>query len=550
MIGWRFLISCLLVLGLLTSWPAQAEDPPASLVGRVAAVDGVLTVRSAGEWRDAAVNHPIASGMAVRTTPQGRAVLRIGAETIALAAGTELDLTRLAAGDLRIVLRQGRIGVRLSPLDPVGKTEIDIARGSVRLLSAGDYDITAGDGHLPARIAVFSGSAHFVGKGTDSVTAAGSVTVLGGGSPPAVSHDSAIADGFVAWWRPAAGDDANGQAVRYLSPDMTGYATLDASGSWETVDGYGAVWFPTTVPADWAPYRDGHWRWIAPWGWNWIDAMPWGFATSHYGRWASIPGADPGTERWGWVPGSRIAHPVYAPALVAFLGTAGVGLSCPDASGPAVAWFPLAPGEPYWPGYTSDLNTIRRINDGVVADVSTIGPAVNGGPPADIVNGKYRNRRFATVVPRPVFVAGRPVAPALVQLPDQRLDNAPLLAGSPLIMPPAPHPAAIATASAAARPRLARVLHTAGRMVQAHRPATPTRAATLVRAGRGRLRVRLATSSHWRVPAGHLVRPHPIAAERVRELRGNGRIRRIHHAAGPGHHRSGHMAAIRHLRGA
>src|SRR6266540_4045215 len=81
-----------------------------------------------------------------------------------------------------------------------------------------------------------------------------------------------------------------------------------------------------------ATSRYGRWRWIAPWGWSWIDDMRWGFAPSHYGRWASIPEADPldpsaqGPERWGWVPGRRIADPVYAPALVAFLGTARVGL--------------------------------------------------------------------------------------------------------------------------------------------------------------------------------------------------------------------------------
>src|SRR5207245_4336970 len=143
-------------------------------------------------------------------------------------------------------------------------------------------------------------------------------------------------------------------------------------------------WFPNTVPDGWAPYRVGHWRWIAPWGWSWIDDMQWGFAPSHYGRWAVIAEADeldpsaPGSARWGWVPGMRVADPVYAPALVAFLGTAGVGLSYPDATGPAVAWFPLAPGDIYWPGYTSDSDAIARLNESAVPDVATIEPGVNG----------------------------------------------------------------------------------------------------------------------------------------------------------------------------
>ena len=93
---------------------------------------------------------------------------------------------------------------------------------------------------------------------------------------------------------------------------MTGWEALDANGSWETVADLGAVWCPTSLPEDWAPYRYGHWRWVMPWGWNWVDDMPWGFAPSHYGRWARL------NERWGWVPGDRVAQPAYAPALVDF----------------------------------------------------------------------------------------------------------------------------------------------------------------------------------------------------------------------------------------
>src|SRR5439155_7042717 len=136
-----------------------------------------------------------------------------------------------------------------------------------------------------------------------------------------------------------------------------------------SADGYGAVWFPL-VADDWAPYRQGHWRCTQMWGWTWIDDAAWGFAPSHYGRWARIAAADPldpsaaGEARWGWVPGALDAEPAYAPAVVAFLGTARVGLSYADALGPAVGWFPLAPGEIYWPSYTKDPAAITRLNPG------------------------------------------------------------------------------------------------------------------------------------------------------------------------------------------
>ena len=45
------------------------------------------------------------------------------------------------------------------------------------------------------------------------------------------------------------------------------------------------MWMPNGVAADWAPYRYGHWVWISPWGWTWVDDASWGFAPFHYGRW-------------------------------------------------------------------------------------------------------------------------------------------------------------------------------------------------------------------------------------------------------------------------
>lgn len=532
-----FLIACLFLLTSFAAFPAVAADQPAPRVGRVSAVDGILALRQAGgEWIDSGINAPVAAGMSVRTAPQGRAVLRVGPETIALAGGSEADLARLDGGTMEIVLRQGRIGVGLAALDPVHSIEIDLPNGGVWLVAPGAYDIGAGDEHAPARIAVLAGRARFVGKGLDTVIAGGSAAQLSGKDPVEQQLAAATPDDFTAWWR-TAGGPADPQALQHVSAEMTGYEALDGNGRWETDPVYGAVWFPDVASADWAPYRNGHWRWIAPWGWTWIDEMPWAFAPSHYGRWARISEIDPldpsepGPARWAWVPGKPVANPVYAPALVAFLGTAGVGLSYPDASGPAIAWFPLAPGEAYWPGYTNDLEAIRRVNQPVVADVATIGAAVDGRPPAAIVNGAYQNRRFARVVPRPVFTAGRPVRPALLTLPDMRLENAPLLAGSPQIgPPPAPVEAAQAagphsrTAVAAAIVAL-RATHDLVRTLARHDRPALAHAAALVRQRFARGSIRLAVRSHW-VKLRHW-RSHVIAV--ASHVRPRLRLAVVHH---------------------
>jgi hypothetical protein len=153
---------------------------------------------------------------------------------------------------------------------------------------------------------------------------------------------------------------------------MTGYAALDGNGTWTNDPAYGPVWIPTAVATDWAPYHDGHWAWIEPWGWTWVDDAPWGFAPFHYGRWAWLRGR----SHWGWVPGQvAVARPVYAPALVAFVagGSGGTrwGVSLSNGA-PGVAWLPLAPGEAYRPGYRVSPRYVTRVNQTIVVRNTTI----------------------------------------------------------------------------------------------------------------------------------------------------------------------------------
>ena len=82
--------------------------------------------------------------------------------------------------------------------------------------------------------------------------------------------------------------------MKYVSREMIGYEDLDEYGTWRPAPGYGMVWYPRAVAAGWAPYRDGHWAWVEPWGWTWVDEAPWGFAPFHYGRWVYVGGAGHG----------------------------------------------------------------------------------------------------------------------------------------------------------------------------------------------------------------------------------------------------------------
>jgi len=94
---------------------------------------------------------------------------------------------------------------------------------------------------------------------------------------------------------------------------MDGYSDLDENGSWQDEPEYGHVWYPNNVEPDWAPYSNGYWNYVGPWGWTWVGYEPWGFAPYHYGRWNYFGG------RWGWCPVPIMVRDLRA-AFVGFFG--------------------------------------------------------------------------------------------------------------------------------------------------------------------------------------------------------------------------------------
>jgi hypothetical protein len=140
-----------------------------------------------------------------------------------------------------------------------------------------------------------------------------------------------------------------------------------------------------------------------------VDAAPWGFAPFHYGRWVSL------RSGWGWVPGRYVARPVYAPALVAFVGGTGWDVSLSLGRGP-VCWFPLGPREAYVPSYRVSANYVHAVNL----------PHVNVTN-ATAGNIRYVNRDVpgaVTAVSHDTFVRAQPVARGAIAVPRERLQGA------------------------------------------------------------------------------------------------------------------------------
>jgi hypothetical protein len=199
---------------------------------------------------------------------------------------------------------------------------------------------------------------------------------------------------------------------------------------------------PNDTPADWAPYHDGHWIWQAPWGWTWVDDAPWGFAPYHYGRWAYVD------DSWAWVPGPMVVSepPVYAPALVAFVGGGGgpdwsVALTVGGVAAAGCAWFALGPGEAWHPGWGGwSPQYYDRVNRNIVVNNVTVNKTVNVTNITNItnINKTYVNFRAPhaiTAVPASAFVHGQPVSRFAQRVDPQQWRNAHVMPGTPGIAP-------------------------------------------------------------------------------------------------------------------
>jgi hypothetical protein len=454
---------------------AQASDPPAR-VGRISYLEGTVSYHAAdqGDWSPATLNYPVIAGQSYWTEPRSLLELQVGPAEFRLDEGTALDVLLLDDSGSRLRLDQGVINIHLRSAGQ-GWVQVVTPAGYIDLVEPGSYDIdvghpTADHSPEPERVTVLEGRAGVnAARGRLEVRAGESAVIAG--DPPSFTMEAARPTAFDDWALQRERREVVRESERYLSPDMTGYQDIDDYGEWHRDPAYGAVWFPANVQPGWEPYRFGHWAFVPPWGWTWIDDAPWGFAPFHYGRWVDIEG------RWGWWPGTVVARPVYAPALVAFIGGAGFGVAVAGAALPAVAWVPLAPYEVYRPYYRASPVYVRNVNVTTVhATVINNITTINNVNTVNVTRvSEYRNQRAATVVPAAAFTHAAPVHQATVALPHDQLAQAQVTPTLAHLQPSAASRAGVAT------PAAARIVP------QANAPATiapatpPARAAALER---------------------------------------------------------------------
>jgi hypothetical protein len=417
--------SLVLLLAIASAAVMLAQTDPPGRVGRLSYMNGAVSFRPGDieDWVEADVNRPLTTGDHLWIDEGARAELNIGSAALRLNSRTAFEFMNLDDGATQIRLTEGSLNIRVRSLEQGETFEIDTPNLAFSVLRPGEYRIDVNPNSETTRITVRGGEGEVAGGGQSfTVHAREQAQVSGGdslsynvlGAPPPDEWDS--------WCDARDRHDDQSQSARYVSREMVGYQDLDDNGDWRNEPDYGPVWVPRAVPAGWAPYHYGHWVWVEPWGWTWVDDAPWGFAPFHYGRWAYIGGY------WGWVPGPVAVRPVYAPALVAWVGGSRFSLAISVGRGPGIGWFPLGPRELYVPTYRASPRYVNRVN---VTNTTITNINVTN---INVTNVRYVNREApgAVMAVRQDAFGSRRLQDGAIRVRQEDIRSAEVMNGAPI----------------------------------------------------------------------------------------------------------------------
>ena len=425
------------------------DDPP-SRAARLSFTSGPVSFQPAGtdDWVSIVANRPVTTGDKLWTDKGARAELRFGVSAVRIGDETGFSFLNLDDQTAQIRLTEGSINIRVKRLDENETIEIDTPNLAFTVLRPGSYRITVNEAGDSTFIKVHGGDGEVTGGGSAySVHADQSGTFSGIDQLSADIENYGDDDDFDKWCSERDHKWDHSNSARYVSDDVVGYEDLDDYGGWRPVPEYGTVWFPHTTVVGWAPYRYGHWAYVAPWGWTWVDDAPWGFAPFHYGRWVVVGGV------WGWVPvaprpvvySAAYVRPVYAPALVAWVGGAhwGVGVSVGGPPAVGVAWFPLGPRDVYCPSYHVSQRYVERVNvsNTVIINRTQVTNVYNNvyvNKSVNVSNITYQNQHInnaVTATSRDTFTNARPVHNNIIRVNERDLTAAPVAPTGPAVVP-------------------------------------------------------------------------------------------------------------------
>ena len=398
------------------------NDPPGRAV-RLQYMSGSVSIQPNGteDWVAATLNRPLTNSDNIWTDKQSRAELNVGTGLLRMGDETSLTLTNIRDSTVQVQLHQGTLSVHVRHLAGGEIYEIDTPNMAFTVQKSGDYRFDVDPNSDATVVTVRKGEGDATGDGPGVRVRSDEQVRFSGGT--SLTHTVAEAppyDGFDSWCGVRDKRLDSSLSARYVAQGTVGYEDLDDYGVWREVPPYGPVWVPTAVAPGWAPYSFGHWVWVGPWGWTWVDDAPWGYAPFHYGRWVYTAGY------WGWAPGPVYVRPVYAPALVAWFGGPGWGVSFGFGVGGGFGWCPLGWGEPFYPWYGGSRFYFRNVNitNTHITNINNF----YGHPPNRFGEGgfHYANMRAFTAVPSRTLANGAAIRGTAIHVSARQLAGAPM----------------------------------------------------------------------------------------------------------------------------
>jgi hypothetical protein len=330
---------------------ASAESK--ARIVRLSEVQGMVQMdRAAGDGFDKAfINLPVIEASKIRTGKDGRAEVEFeDGSALRLAPNSEIDFARLALGDdgqkfTTVQLVEGTVYANLHAAkshatrsdDNSGEKkgdrfDLNFANESISIAQAAHFRVELA-GANKASVAVFKGKVSANGpfgqfdvaeKHSASIAFAKDelakndvdkdvVTKSKDEDAVSTKSDSSAKDTFTIAknYEAEPSDDWDRQQSDYhdryasigtsnaLTPYGYGVSDLNYYGSFMNVAGYGSVWQPYFMGANWSPFQDGGWAFYPGPGYAFVSGYPWGWAPYHSGNWVFIP-----SYGWVWEPGA------------------------------------------------------------------------------------------------------------------------------------------------------------------------------------------------------------------------------------------------------
>jgi hypothetical protein len=314
----KFSLSCFtsVLLFLAASLPALAESHVR--IVRLSYIEGGVQVSHPGAqaYEKAMVNLPIAEGMKLKTSDDGKAEVEFeDGSTLRLIPDSAIEFSKLSLRDSGSKVSDVEITKGTAYVNFVGtkddefalqfgKQKVDFSHAAHLRVDLGNIESVA---VFKGLVQVESPSGALEVKKNQTVNFDASEN--GGYKLAKNIHQEPWDD-----WD----DQQNEYHERYaaksrnnLSPYSYGSADLAYYGNFSNYPGYGMLWQPYFAGNGWDPFMDGAWTLYPGWGYGWVSSYPWGWTPYHYGTWVFIP-----TAGWAWQPGGTWNTWSHQPVMV------------------------------------------------------------------------------------------------------------------------------------------------------------------------------------------------------------------------------------------